>query len=84
MALPACRLETCEGHAAEDLVPGMPEYTNAEFYAFMDPYNDDLPYLYDNFEWEHCSKLNFTFSASDYGASFKDHVAGGRVSGKPH
>ncbi len=84
MDLPECRVETCEGHNAEDLLPGMPEYTNAEFYDFMDPYNDDLPYLYENFDWDHCDKLNFTFSAADYPTSFREHEAGGEVSGKPH
>lgn len=29
-------------------------YTNAELYQLLDPNGNDLPYVYDNFEWPHC------------------------------
>ena len=30
-------------------------YTNGELYALTDPQShDSLPYVYDNFEWDHC------------------------------
>jgi hypothetical protein len=31
-------------------------YTNAEMWSFLDPTNEDLPYMYENFEWEHCDQ----------------------------
>ena len=29
-------------------------YTNTQFYAFIDPFNSNLPYLYDEYKWSHC------------------------------
>ena len=40
----------------------MPEYTNAEFYDFMDPYNIELPYLYDTFDWPQWPALDVSDS----------------------
>jgi len=30
-------------------------YTNEELYKLLDPNEDNLPYIYDNFEWKHCA-----------------------------
>jgi hypothetical protein len=30
-------------------------YTNKAFMDFIHPHNDDLPYLYDNYDWSHCA-----------------------------
>jgi hypothetical protein len=29
-------------------------YTNIEFYDFMHPWSDDLPYTYDTFDYDYC------------------------------
>ena len=31
-------------------------YTNAEMWSFLDPANEELPYMYETFEWEHCDQ----------------------------
>ncbi|CAN0353347.1 unnamed protein product [Ectocarpus sp. 6 AP-2014] len=31
-------------------------YTNAELYHLLDPNGDEVPYVYDNFEWPHCDE----------------------------
>ena len=41
----------------------MEEFTNQQFYDFMDPYNIELPYLYDTFDWPHCDAQNYRLSA---------------------
>lgn len=70
--LPRCEVSECEGHAADDVLPsgnftGAGEvYTNQEFYNFMDPYNADLPYLYDNFEWSYCDEQGYRMSSVNW------------------
>lgn len=70
--LPRCEISECEGHAADDILPsgnftGAGEvYTNQEFYNFMDPYNADLPYLYDNFEWSYCDEEGYRMSSINW------------------
>jgi len=65
--LPRCVYGNCYGHAAHDLIPqtdlipGRSTFTNQEFYDFMDPRNQDIPYVYDNFKAEHCSAQGYTF-----------------------
>ena len=60
MDMPTCAQETCPGHKADDLLPfsGLLKdslYTNEEFYALVDPTNDDLPYVYDSLSyWPGC------------------------------
>ena len=61
--LPECRRATCKGHNPDDRVPGLEEFTNQQFYDFMDPYNIELPYLYDTFDWPHCDAQNYRLSA---------------------
>lgn len=31
------------------------KYTNEELYRLLDPNEDNLPYIYDNFRWDHCA-----------------------------
>lgn len=69
-ALPTCETRTCEGHRADDILPSGDfvgdgaSYTNQEFYDWLDPYNEQLPYLYDNFEWDVCDEQGFAMSSS--------------------
>ena len=57
---PTCAPADCIGHAADDILPfadladSKPTFTNAEFYTFQHPLNDDLPYIYDKLDWPHC------------------------------
>lgn len=40
----------------------MPYYTNMELYDNLHPASSSLQYIYDDFKWEHCSKLGYKFS----------------------
>lgn len=31
------------------------QMTNVEWYQFIYPDNDDLPYMYNEFSWDHCA-----------------------------
>ncbi|CAN0568497.1 unnamed protein product, partial [Laminaria digitata] len=31
------------------------KYTNAEWLELIYPTNEDLPYMYDQYQWEHCT-----------------------------
>ncbi len=68
----------CYGHNENDLLEfgnflnKGESYTNAEFYKFIDPTNDDLPYTYDNYAFSFCDGLGFDFldtTSSDAGSS---------------
>ena len=74
--MPRCYEGICAGHNADDLLPfgnfSLPQrarpkrpgggFSNLEFYEFTAPHNPDLPYVYDNFAWEHCERAGYTFS----------------------
>ena len=57
----------CPGHNEFDVMEfgnflGKGEtYTNRGFYDFIHPWNDQLPYTYDAFDFEYCSSYNYTF-----------------------
>ena len=40
-------------------------FTNRQMYDFLSPFSEDLPYVYDNFAWEHCDKEGYTFGAQE-------------------
>lgn len=61
----------CSGHDAEDVLPfsemtaqsshtagsgQFSDLTNAEIYALLDPTDNAMNYIYDSFEWSHCSE----------------------------
>merc|ERR1711964_318452 len=66
--LPHCSIGTCEGHRIDDVLPFVglvsdgDTYTNKEFYTFTHPYNEDLPYVYDSFEWSHCAAQGYVMN----------------------
>merc|ERR1712070_123722 len=72
LALPKCEIKECKGHGEDDLLPGGDfldrgeTYTNAQFYEFMNPYNEELPYLYDNFDWVYCDETGYRMSSINW------------------
>jgi hypothetical protein len=53
--------DSCSGHGEDDAlvfgaVDGM-SFTNGQYYAYLDPSSSSLPYVYDNFKWDHCLDL---------------------------
>lgn len=61
LTLPTCTIDvTCDGHNENDVLEFAgflnqdDDYTNAEFYDFMHPWSDDLPYTYDTFDYDYC------------------------------
>ena len=76
LTLPTCTLDViCSGHNANDVLEfsnflGEGEtYTNQEFYDFMHPWNNDLPYTYDTWDFDYCEEQGYSFTGSDYQTS---------------
>ena len=62
-----CPLAPVSGHAPDDVMSWKNlfdqkdhYYTNSELYDELAPGSDNLPYVYDNFEWEHCISEGYT------------------------
>ena len=54
LAVPTCAKGTCAGHGGADVLPMRIDgvdgpMTNLEFYKYMSPLNDAMPYVYDSF-----------------------------------
>lgn len=67
--------DSCAGHREDDiipipdLVPGLPgNLTNGELYGLMDPSADTLDFVFDTFEWKHCTDYGIDFSNLTQGA----------------
>lgn len=43
------------------------DYTNSEIFEFLSPLNEELPYVYDNFEWTHCDEQDLRFGVQKDG-----------------
>jgi len=58
---------SCYGHHSYDIQPfknlfgeeNDHYYTNGELYELLHPNNMDLPYVYADFKWEHCTALGY-------------------------
>jgi len=68
LTLPECTLDVvCPGHNEldvlefEDFLNKGETYTNGDMYAFIHPANDDLPYVYDTFDYDYCAEAGFDF-----------------------
>ena len=64
-----CSLDVeCSGHGEFDEHPFVEQFsalgviTNADMLAYLHPWNDDLPYTYDTFDFDYCVEEGFTFS----------------------
>ena len=60
--------DTCTGHYADDAlafgsVDGE-EFSNAQYYAYLDPTVSSGTYVYDNFEYEHCTDVGVVIDSS--------------------
>ncbi|CAM9580371.1 unnamed protein product [Ectocarpus fasciculatus] len=62
LAMPTCVEGNCEGHQAKEVLPfeiklqgETVTMTNLEWYQFIHPDNDNLPYMYNEFSWDHCA-----------------------------
>jgi hypothetical protein len=36
-------------------------YSNADMFAFLHPYNESLPYLYDTYDFDYCADAGYVF-----------------------
>eukprot|EP00752_Nemacystus_decipiens_P017229 g15434.t1 len=60
--MPTCAKRICGGHKGGDTLPfevkvkgETIKMTNLQWYKFTYPDNDDLPYMYNEFSWDHCA-----------------------------
>jgi hypothetical protein len=57
----------CSGHNEFDNIPFVDQFadegivTNADMYAFLDPWNADLPYVYDTLDFDYCVDQGYPF-----------------------
>ena len=70
LTLPTCNMDPtmiCEGHNEDDVLEfsnfqnQAETYTNRQFFDFIHPWNDALPYVYDSYSFPHCEERGFTF-----------------------
>ena len=63
LTLPTCNMDSsyvCSGHNANDTLEWTDfinkgeTYSNTDFYTFMDPWNEELPYAYDSYDFDYC------------------------------
>jgi hypothetical protein len=65
--MPVCDWDaTCPGHRADDVLEFSDslmgtQMTNLEFYEQIHPWNDDMPYVYDSFDFDYCTENGYTF-----------------------
>ncbi len=71
VTLPTCTMGVvCDGHNENDVLEFSnflnmnEEYTNKEFYDFIHPWSEVLPYTYDTWEFDYCSEQGYPFTAS--------------------
>lgn len=71
LTLPTCSLDViCDGHNEDDVLEFSnflntnEEYTNADFYEFIHPWSDDLPYTYDTWDFDYCAEQGFPFTST--------------------
>ena len=79
----------CDGHHEYDVIPFSKFkadksdvlYTNKEFLSFIHPFNEDVPYLYDTFEWPQCESTYpiVTDGASTSGGAGSQTKESGKV-----
>lgn len=90
LTLPECTLDViCFGHNANDLMEfsgflsDSDAYTNTEFWDFIHPWNDDLPYLYDTYDYDYCDEQGYSFTAEVTLDPMDPSVGGGDLPSDP-
>ena len=71
LTMPTCTMDViCDGHNEDDVLEFTnflnedEEYTNKDFYNFIHPWSDDLPYTYDTWDFDYCADQGFSFTAT--------------------
>ena len=71
LTMPTCTMDViCDGHNEDDVLEfsnflnEYEEYTNKDFYDFIHPWSDDLPYTYDTWDFDYCADQGFSFTAT--------------------
>jgi len=71
LTMPTCTMNViCDGHNEDDVLEFTnflnedEEYTNKDFYNFIHPWSDDLPYTYDTWDFDYCADQGFSFTAT--------------------
>merc|ERR1711988_533921 len=65
--------DSCQGRSADDVMPwkdlldeGTGKfYTNADLYELFDPTSEKLTYVYEHFDWDHCSSFISNYSTAN-------------------
>ena len=65
---------SCYGHGEDDILEfsGFIDddtYTNSEFLEFIHPWNEDLLYTYDTFDFDYCADVGYEFDPFETKAS---------------
>ena len=71
LTMPTCTMDViCDGHNEDDVLEFSnflnedEEYTNKDFYDFIHPWSEDLPYTYDTWDFDYCGDQGFSFTAT--------------------
>jgi hypothetical protein len=71
LTMPTCTMDViCDGHNEDDVLEFSnflnedEEYTNKDFYDFIHPWSQDLPYTYDTWDFDYCAYQGFSFTAT--------------------
>ena len=85
---------SCYGHNPNDYQPFTGDLfnlankrndylTNRELYNLFDPGRDAVPYIYDNYEWPHCSMLGYDMTYSGTKSSYSEEQEDGNTNAFP-
>lgn len=72
LTLPTCDPnDKCSGHAETDVMEfdnfkgNGEKYSNRDFFDFINPWNEDLPYVYDSYSYDYCADQGWDFAEFD-------------------
>lgn len=57
----------CSGHNEDDVLEFSnflnkgETYTNSEFFSFIHPLNEEMPYMYDTYDFDYCADQGYDF-----------------------
>ena len=91
LTLPTCTMdEICSGHYEDDVLEFTnflnknEEYTNIEFYDFIHPWSDDLPYTYDTWDFDYCADQGYSFTSDSESLPLPGVPDSGMIPGIPN